>query len=201
MPRANKKRAAARSTRAVDNPTSLGATALSPEKFPAPQSGPIDLGERLQQEGPSPAFATEMEGISPMSEAEAKAQYLRDLAFNEQPVTVVIPKSPERNAPNFVPCAVNGFGPEVWDERARRWINFEGWLPVQRVLTCKRKYLEVLARARRDEFRTVEKTPNPLANQDGFVLERDTMQVAPFQVRHDASPDGADWYRRIMTDA
>jgi hypothetical protein len=191
--------AAARSTRAIDNPASTGAGQLQPEHYPPPQQPPIDIGLRLA--GTAPPFATEFEGITPMSPEEAKEQYMKDLAFNEHPVTVVIPKSTERNAPNFVPCAVNGFGPEVWDERSKRWLNFDGWLPVSRVLTVKRKYLEVLARSRRDEYRTREVNPTPLANQDGFVLECDTMQVAPFQVRWDGDPGGPEWYRRIMTDA
>ena len=53
------------------------------------------------------------------------------------------------------------------------------WVPVNRVLTIKRKYLEVLARSRVDTFATREVTPTPMANQDGFVLEANTVQVAP----------------------
>jgi hypothetical protein len=193
--------------RAVDNPVSTGAGELSPEHFPAPQRPAIDMADALVQ--PLEPIITETEGMSVMSEDEAKRQYMAQLAFNEQPVTVVIPRGNERNAPSWVPCSVNGVGPEVWNEKTKQWIRFQsapnagsGWLPVNRVITVKRKYLEVLARSRRDEVRTREVTNTPLPNQDGFVIEMETVQAAPFTVRFDpAGADGQEWYRRVMTEA
>lgn len=184
--------------RAAHSPV-MSTKELAPEHFPPPQKGPIDIDQRLGET--APPIETDVEGISPMSEAESKNQYLAALAFNEQPVTVVIAKGAERNAPNWVPCWVNGIGAEVWDDKGKRWLRF-GWLPVNTVVTVKRKYLEVLARSRRDEFSTREVNPFPAANQDGFVLESNTTQVGAFTVRFDpAGEAGHEWYRRAMTEA
>jgi hypothetical protein len=189
MPRAQSK--------ALHHPVTAGADALSPEHFPAPQHDPIDIGVALHTT-PDP-IETEVQAMA-MSEASAKNVYLDDLKFNEQPVSVVIPRSAERNAPGYVHCKVNGVGAEVLNPITKQWMRWE-WLPLGVVLTVKRKYLEVLARARKDSVTTREVNPFPLPNQDGFVLERDTTQVAPFTVRHDpAGERGADWYRRAMTE-
>jgi hypothetical protein len=178
-------------------PASIGSGDLNPEHYPPAQHAAADIGTLLT-EGAAP-IETEVQSIA-MSEADAKNAYMDDLKFNEQPVTVVIPRSGERNAPNHVFCSVNGIGAEVLNPTTKQWMRWE-WLPLGVVLTVKRKYLEVLARARKDTVTTREVNPFPLPNQDGFVLERDTTQVAPFTVRHDPGGErGAEWYRRCMTE-
>lgn len=120
------------------------------------------------------------------------------LKFAEDPITVVLTPSSDPKAAKSVFCAVNGKGAEVWDERSKRWVEFK-WLPVARVLTVKRKCLEVLARSRVDTCATREVTPTPHANQDGFVLETNTVPTVPFTVRHDpAGAKGAEWFNQVM---
>jgi hypothetical protein len=46
-----------------------------------------------------------------------------------------------------VDCWVNGKGAEVWDERTRKWMEFN-FLPVGLPIITKRKYVEVLARSK-----------------------------------------------------
>jgi hypothetical protein len=183
------------STAALHNPVMAGPKELQYDPSMTPQRGPIDMEHALENPA-DPLVAIDPEAIK----AAASRDYLDQLAFSEQGVTVVIPKSGERNSPNFVYCAVNGKGAEVWDERTKRWLEFT-WLPVNSVITVKRKYLEVLGRARVDTYTTHQTTPTPEPNQDAFRLEANTVPAAPFTVRHDpAGERGIDWFNRTMRE-
>lgn len=180
------------------NPTTLGNTTPGPEHFPAPQHADVNIADLIGTT--AEPIATDTESLSRMSEADAKNKYLADLQFNENPVTVVIPAGHGKDAPKFVYCAVQGIGAEVWNPKSNTWMRFT-WLPVASVITVKRKYLEVLARARVDTVETREVTTTPHANQDGYMLHRETHQAAPFYVRHDpAGEAGAEWYKKVMTE-
>src|ERR1044072_8806889 len=75
--------------------------------------------------------------------------YAEELAFNEEPVTIRIAPSTEKNAARHIYCAVNGIGCEVWTKG--QWVHMQ-YIPVGQVLTVKRKYIEVLIPAKRDEI-------------------------------------------------
>jgi hypothetical protein len=191
-------RARTASSDAIHHPVVTTADVIGPGDVKVHKRDPIDINQRLAEEF-APGIETDVEGLSPMSPEEAKAQYMQELAFNEQPVTVVITPSSDRNAPKHVFCAVQGVGAEVYDPKARRWIRFT-YLPVSTQLTVKRKYLEVLAKSRQENFSTREVSPTPMANQDGYVLEAESVPVAPFVVRHDPAGDaGLQWYQRMLS--
>lgn len=174
------------STQAADNPVMAAPKEQEFDHSAMHQRGVIDL------DNPAESIAI----VDKMPEAE----YADLLKFAEDPVTGVISPSSDRNAPKYVYCGVNGTGAEVWDERTKRWLRFP-YVPVGRVLTMKRKYWEVLGRSRTETFRTREVTPTPHANQDGFVLEAETVAVAPFNVRHDpAGAKGHEWYQRVIAE-
>jgi hypothetical protein len=186
-------------TRAIDNPVTTGKDVIGPGDVAQPQRAPIDLGQRLA-DGGSPPIETDVETLAQQVKAKATEDYLRELKFNEDPVTIVITPSSDRHAPKHVFCGVNGVGAEVYDKQNNRWLRFE-WLPVSKVLTVKRKYLEVLAKSKRENFTTREVTPTPQPNQDGFVLEAETVPTAPFVVRQDPAGDaGVQWYQKVMSE-
>src|SRR4051812_48246014 len=72
--------------------------------------------------------------------------YADALAFFEEPVTIIINPSTEKNAARHVPVWVNGKGCEVWNNQINGWFEM-AYIPVGQPLTIKRKYLEVLVRA------------------------------------------------------
>lgn len=191
MPR-SKPKAKPRSTQALHNHVMSGPQGQSTGDFKVPQfdGGSIDIGQRLE------------EGREPIAIVDKmpSTEFADELKFNEDPVTVVLTPSQDKNSPKQIYCAVNGKGAEVWDERTKRWLEFK-YVPVGRVLTVKRKYLEVLARSRADSFSTREVTPTPMANQDGFALDADTVPVAPMTIRHDpAGAKGQEWFARVMAE-
>lgn len=175
------------STDAQHNPVMAGPQEQQFDPSMVPQRGVIDIDH---DPGPGIAIAEKM----------PKQDYMDAVKFGEDPVTVVITPSSDRTAARYVYCAVNGRPAEVWDGQRKVWLSFK-YLPVGVPLTVKRKYLEVLARARTDTFRTESTTPTPLPNQDGFQLHSETSVVAPFNVRHDpAGAKGHEWYSRVISE-
>lgn len=119
--------------------------------------------------------------------------YLDALAFNEEPVTIRIAPSTEKNAARHIYCAVNGIGCEVWIRG--QWVQMP-YIPVAQELTVKRKYIEVLIRAKRDEIST--------SHQDvgaEFIDNRvnhQTSAVAAISILEDRNPRGAAWATEMM---
>jgi hypothetical protein len=128
-------------------------------------------------------------------------EYADRLAFAEQPVTGTITPASMQKAPRYVYCAIQGQGAEVWNEKTKGWMRMK-FVPVNATLTMKRKYWEVLARARTDtaETRQVNMTPDP--HTDGYELITETAAAHPFSVKHDpAGAQGHEWLMRVMSEA
>ncbi len=121
--------------------------------------------------------------------------YVAALAFNEQPVTIRIERSSEKFAPMWVDCWVQGKGAEVYQDG--RWLTLNA-LPVGEAVTTRRKYVEVLARAKPDSVQTnvIERDNEDPQN----MLQRFTSVKHPFSVIRDADPRGADWLTRILQE-
>lgn len=131
--------------------------------------------------------------------------YMDKLAFMEQPVTIRIEPSTEKNSAKVIYVAVNGKGCEVFVDKATGnsihpeegsgiWLEFT-WIPVERELTIKRKYLEVLLRAKTNtiETRIIEKpNENPENKEEKF-----TSPIATFSILYDPDPRGIQWMREI----
>lgn len=121
----------------------------------------------------------------------AKA-YLDELKFNEEPVTIRIEPSPDKNAALWHPIWVNGKGCEVW--RAGQWREMT-YLPVGQVVVVKRKYVEVMLRGKTDTVQTlVAEAPgeNPVN-----TVRRFTSAVMSFSIIEDKNPLGAAWVNEI----
>lgn len=118
--------------------------------------------------------------------------YLDELAFNEEPVTIRIEPSSEKNAAAHFPIWVNGKGGEVLING--EWVPV-GYLPVNTVLTIKRKYVEVLMRAKIDTVTTdviEEKNKDPINK-----VKRFTSAVNSFSIIKDDNPLSQAWLTEI----
>jgi hypothetical protein len=107
--------------------------------------------------------------------------FLDALAFNEEMVTVTVHPSPNPEDGKLVTIWVDG-----------KVQNFFRGEP----MTVKRKYVEGLARAKPVNYRSEE-----FVNADGdkaFRYPSTTGLRFPFQVDHDANPNGAAWLRQVL---
>lgn len=119
--------------------------------------------------------------------------YLDELAFNEEPVTIRLEPSAEKNAAAAVPFWVNGKGCEIFENGQWREIIY---VPVGRVFTTKRKYVAVMAAAKYDTISTVHGeagSSDVIENR----INRFTSAVAAFSVIEDKNPRGAAWLSEL----
>jgi hypothetical protein len=126
----------------------------------------------------------------------AEGDFLDELAFNEEPVTIRLEPSGEKFASPWVACWVNGKGAEVFMNG--KWVEW-GYLPVAKQLTIKLKYVEVLLRAKRDSVQTnvIERDNEDPRN----LVERSTSSVAMFSIIEDRNPRGAEWATELRRRA
>lgn len=114
--------------------------------------------------------------------------YADELAFNEEPITIRIEPSSEKNASTVVPVWCNGKGAEVLING--RWRSVT-WLPVNTDLIVKRKYVAIMMAAKIDRIETVIiKRMDDEENK----INRVTTAVCTFSVLNDPSPRGRDWF-------
>ena len=125
--------------------------------------------------------------------AAITGDYGDELKFNEEPVTIVIQRGSEKHAPNVVDCWVQGRGAEQFING--RWAVC-GWLPVGVPVITKRKYVEVLARAKHDSVQT--RSVKHEEHEDNFA-DRTTSSKYPFTVRND-SERGHRWLSKILME-
>ncbi len=106
--------------------------------------------------------------------------YAEQLAFGEELVEIVVHESTEPNASPLVDTYVNGV--------PQRFIRGQS----QRV---KRKFVEVLARAKQTGIKTTVDMSN---GEPVNRIQRHTGLRYPFSVQHDPNPKGAAWLRSIL---
>ena len=131
-----------------------------------------------------------------LAEHDTSLDYLSELAFNEEPVTIRLEPTAEKHASRWIPCWVNGKGAEVLINGS--WVEF-GYLPVAQALTLKRKYVEVLLRSKRDTIQTsvIERDNENPEN----MIDRATTSTALFSVLEDRNPKGASWATELRRRA
>ena len=111
--------------------------------------------------------------------------YAAELAFNEEPVDVVVHESTDKNEQMLVDVYCNGV--------PQRFIRGQQQ-------TVKRKFVEILARARQTSISTT----TAAQGQDGEVVNRVNKYTAvryPFSVVYDPSPKGRDWLKKVLASA
>ncbi len=153
---------------------------IQPPDIILPASGAIPRGEQIE-----------------VLDKPITNDYAAALAFNEDPVTIMIEPGNEENPARVIDCWVNGKGAEVLDPNTGRW-NEINCLPVGGVITTKRKYVEVIARAKLDKVSTKHDDSNVEMPENRIV--RTTSRKAVFTVLRDDNPKGQAWLTRLMAE-
>lgn len=110
--------------------------------------------------------------------------YVAELAFMEERLTIVMGRTSEKFAPAILDFYVNGK---------------PFWVPVGRKVTIPRKYVEVIARAQPYDVRTNVVQEK---EREQNLVERHTINKYPFSVIDDPSgAKGIDWLTRIMQES
>jgi hypothetical protein len=143
-----------------------------------------------------PSLDVEMERTPELVAVETpllKADYDK-LAFNEEPVTILIHRSGEKFSPGCTDLiSINGTKAEMLFKNG--WVQI-GYLPRGIGITTKRKYVEALAGAKTDTVstRVIEHDGEDPRN----TVERVTVNVCAFSVLEDKNPIGAEWLGQLL---
>jgi len=117
--------------------------------------------------------------------------YADRLKFMDEPVVIQINPSNEKNPANSFPVWVNGRGGEVL--MGGRWVPVT-YFPVGVELTTKRKYVEVLLRAKVDNVTTeVTDRGDDKINR----VNHNTSALVNFTIIEDRNPRGRDWAAEV----
>lgn len=127
-----------------------------------------------------------------LTERTHEQDYLDELAFNEEPVTIRIEPSSDKNASMAFPVWCNGKPAEVFQNN--NWTEI-GYLPVGRVLTIRRKVLEIIIRAKIDTIHT--KVQEMDSERPNNTVQRFTSPVHSFSILSDANPRGPAWVQEL----
>lgn len=153
-------------------------------------TGDLEVGQRTSVNLDLPRESESIIGIDENLDQDDLAA----LAFMEEPITIVIQKSSEKFAPNVVDCWVNGRGAEIFDEGLGKWMVC-GWLPVGKPVTTRRKYVEVLARAKPE---TIETEVRKYEDREDNIAHRNVSTKYPFSVLQDKNPKGYAWLTKVI---
>ena len=128
-----------------------------------------------------------------IAEGPFSSDYAAQLAFNEEPVEILIYPGTEKFPAKVADCWVNGRGAEVFMNG--KWVVL-GYLPVNIPVITKRKYAETFANSKVDNITTshgdqTEKDPKN-------IVETSTSAKTPFTITRDDSPYGREWLARLM---
>ena len=148
-------------------------------------TGNMDVGQQptIVIPGLNEPLVREPEAIAAV-DTPLQSDYYKELAFMEEPVTIRLEKSSEKNAPMRVDVHVQG--------RTE-------WIPVGMPFTVARKYVEVLARAKPIDIQTEHDSPQSGQDPQNRII-RNTRTLHPFSVVRDDNPKGFDWLTRIMME-
>ena len=119
---------------------------------------------------------------------EVTPEYIEELAFYEDPVTIIINPSTHKNAASIFENWCNGTRAEMLING--KWVPI-GELPVGKPITIKRKVVEQIIRARVMNVQTIHEEP-PTPSPRNEIL-RTASHVHSFSVLKDASPKSQEW--------
>lgn len=160
----------------------MARTALNTADVKIDQKAPIvDAGDR------------EGEVVQASLTEIGKKEYMDRLAMGEEPVTIFIEPSAEENAPHSYYCSVNGKGAECLGPDGL-WYPVD-WVPVGVQLIMKRKYVEVLVRAKKDKVTTDYGKVGDENPHNRIV--RVTSAVANVQIMEDRNPRGPAYFAEL----
>lgn len=143
------------------------------------------------------ADTNERESVIVKADKSVTKDYLDMLSFMEEPVTIRLEPSAEKNAPAWFPASVNGEGAEVLQPNGT-WVHMrEGYLPVGRRITTKRKYLEVLLRAKIDTINVEGTSGYDVDRGSANTIRRMTTPVHGISIIEDKNPRAQGWYEEM----
>ena len=159
----------------------------APVRRPRPETftGDLDIHQK-------PAITQEDRSVVVPAPEAMKADYLEQLAFNEEPVTIRIEQSSEKFPARVVDAWVNGKGAEIWMNN--RWVETRA-IPIGMECTTKRKYVEVLLRSKIDTIQTDSGKIDAYSEKNEHKTF--TSRKSPLSVIEDRSPRGAAWLREL----
>lgn len=175
---------------AVENPVTRKYTKreVSTSEMPVAQTASVDLTDLVNLiRNPS---------LQTTGEKPLQPDYLKALAFAEEPVTISIEENSRSDYPEthvFVQSAGNGA--EIFLNN--QWCTVT-WLPIGQVITTKRKYLEILLRSKSDHVRTQHDDATVAVPQN--KLNRRTSGNYPVTIIQDANPLGFEWASRVRAE-
>lgn len=111
-------------------------------------------------------------------------EYAKLLAFYEEPVTILVHESQADNDIPLVDVYVNGVAQ---------------FFPRGEPVTCKRKFVEGLCRAKPSHISTSVEERNS-ENPANRINRRSSLKY-PFSVIEDKNPNGAAWLRKTLAEA
>ncbi len=154
-----------------------------------PRPAKREFDTRDQQVGQSAALEISLEGDAEISrpsleviEGPSAGDKAARLAFLEEPVTIIVSESTDPNAEDPISVGINGR--QVFIRRGEPVI-------------VKRKYVEKLARAKRESFSQNLQNTDP---QRYNRLNMHTALIYPFTVIEDRNPAGHAWLRKILAE-
>lgn len=140
-----------------------------------PVSGSLDEMKRPDQKQESEIVTVARDGLD--------NGYAAQLAFMEEPVDVMVHETTDPNEQLLVDVYCNGI--------PQRFIRGQ-------VQTVKRKYVEILARAKQTSIQTrTETTTDDVINR----INKHTALRYPFSIVHDPNPRGAAWLKSVLASA
>ena len=119
---------------------------------------------------------------------EVDQAYLDELAFYEEPITIVINPSTHKNAASIFENWSNGIGAEMLIND--KWLIIKD-LPVGKPITIKRKIVEQIVRARVMGVQTIHEEP-PVPSPRNEII-RTASHVHSFSILKDSSPKSEEW--------
>jgi hypothetical protein len=136
------------------------------------------FGGRLKQTG----------DILYLDRLEVTEEYLTELAFYEEPLTIIINPSAHKNAATIFENWCGGIKAEMWI--ANRWVQV-GNLPVGKPITVKRHIVEHIIRARVITVQTLHDDATVASPRN--EIHRSPSHVHSFSVLKDDSPRSQEW--------
>lgn len=122
-----------------------------------------------------------------------KTEYLDELKFNEEPVTVRLELSSAEFAPNTFPVWNNGKGAELFLND--KWVEWK-YLPIGVPIIIKRKILAIIAGSKTTRITTQHQSTE--AERPINRVGKATSSSQAFSVLHDANPRGAPWLTELI---
>ena len=170
----------------------MGGQDIDPEDIIPDQPPPVYLPGDLLEKLYVPS------DVIQAREEDANKSHADELKFQNEPVMIYIHPQPTEHPDQCVPCFVNGHPGEIWDDGIKRWLAI-GFFPIERNIITRRKYVEVIGRARVENV-TNEVTYKPDRHSLNNVRRRQGARW-PFSIRMDWNKGlrAQSWYRTMFS--